>query len=120
MAAYNPDGWLDILGLFILAAAGAIGTIVPAWLLKKRRGPSDEPVSPSEVRARLETIDDELETLLSEVTQLRRASTHFGAAMADGAVENLRRLAFDSEERVKDAIRAVHRDVRECAKQLDN
>ena len=119
MNAYNPDGWLDILGLFILAAAGAVGTIVPAWILKKRHKSLDKPLSPAEIRVKLEGLEEDLEQLLTEVTQLRRASTHFGAAMADGAVENLRRLAFESEERTKDAIRAVHRDVLLCQKEIN-
>jgi len=120
MNAYNPDGWLDILGLFILAATGAVGTIVPALILKRRQQAKDKPLSPGETRAMLEGLENDLEELLTEVTQLRRSSTHFGGAMADGAVENLRKVSFDSEERMKDAIRAVHRDVKECAKQLDN
>ena len=119
MNAYNPDGWLDILGLFILAAAGAVGTVVPAWIIKKRGKPQDQPLSPGHTRDQLEGVEQDLEQLLTEVTQLRRASTHFGAAMADGAVESLRRVGFESEERVKEAIRAVHRDVKECSKQLD-
>ena len=111
MNAYNPDGWLDILGLFILAAVGAVGTIVPAWILKKRQKSLDKPLSPAELRGKLEGLESDLEQLLTEVTQLRRSSTHFGAASTDVAVEHLRRMAFESEERVKDALRDMHRDI---------
>ena len=122
MNGYNPDSWIDILGLVILSLAGVAGAVIPAWLLKKQKQKKSdtqvEGVSSSQVLRKLVEMDAEIDNVLTELTQMRRASTHFGAAMADMAVEQLRSGSHESEERIKELIRAVHRDVKECAKQV--
>lgn len=113
MESYNnPDGWLDILGLFILAVAGAAGAIVPVWISRRKKDTDEKPPPPVEIARRLQAIEEELEVLLVELTQLRRGSAAFGMATTDRAIETLRKMAFESEERLKEAVRELHRDVK--------
>jgi len=116
----SPEDLMDILGMAVLALAGVASSVLPTWFMKRKGKAAEAGAgSPEELEKVLNGLADDLDDLLSEVTQLRRASTYFSEASADQAVEKLRKTAFDSEERIKEAIRAVHRDVRQCAKDLD-
>ena len=124
MSTDNPEDWVDLVGLGVLAFAGVASSVLPTWFMKRKgKGGAEKDTNVSDDKdveraCRRSDLDD----LLAQVTQLRRSATnHFGeSALADSVVVKLRETAFDSEERIKEAIRAVHRDVRQCAKDLDN
>ena len=107
----------------VLAFAGVASSVLPTWFMKRKgKGGAEKDTNVSDDEDKvLNGLAADLDDLLAQVTQLRRSATnHFGeSALADSVVEKLRKTAFDSEERIKDAIRAVHRDVRQCAKDLD-
>ena len=120
MSTDNPEDLMDILGMAVLAFAGVASSVLPTWFMKRKGKAAEKDADSSEELEKvLNGLADDLDDLLSEVTQLRRASTYFSEASADQAVEKLRKTFHDSEERIKDAVRAVHRDVRQCAKDLD-
>lgn len=106
----------------VLALAGVASSVLPTWFMKRKGKAAEKDADSSDDKIKvLNGLAEDLDDLLAQVTQLRRSATdHFGeSALADGVVVKLRKTAFDSEERIKDAIRDVHRDVRQCAKDLD-
>jgi hypothetical protein len=123
MSTDNPEDWVDLVGMAVLAFAGVASSVLPTWFMKRKgKGGAEKDTNVSDDEDKvLNGLAADLDDLLAQVTQLRRSATnHFGeSALADSVVEKLRKTAFDSEERIKDAIRAVHRDVRQCAKDLD-
>ena len=122
MADTDPAHWLAVLEVIGLGVGGIISSTLPTWLMNRHEERKEEVEGKSKPAASAPALADEvLDDLLAQVTQLRRsAASHFGeAALADSVVVKFGQTVFDSVERIKEAIRAVHRDVRQCAKDLD-
>ena len=125
MNAYNPDDWIDILGLVIVGLSVVLGAVLPVWLRKRNHDGKD---TKTEIREELQRRDErrhkelreDLDTILDQLAQLKRASTNFGGAMADMAVEQIRKKLRETEDRILDEIGdALRKGVADMKKEFD-
>ena len=84
-------GKVSVLFWIGLGVGGIISSTLPTWLMNRHE----------ERKAAVEGNDKPSAT---------------PSALADEVVERLRKVSFRSEERIKEAIRDVHRDVNELEK----
>ena len=91
MSEPNPAHWLAVVEVIGLGVGGIISSTLPTWLMNRHE----------ERKAAVEGNDKPSAT---------------PSALADEVVERLRKVSFRSEERIKEAIRDVHRDVNELEK----
>lgn len=91
MADTNPAHWLAVVEVIGLGVGGIISATLPTWLMNRHEDSK-------------------------EAVEGKGTPTASAPAMADDIVERIRKVSFRSEERIKEAIRDVHRDVNELEK----
>lgn len=91
MADTNPAHWLAVVEVIGLGVGGIISATLPTWLMNRHED-------------------------RKEAVEGKGTPTASAPALADDVVERLRKVSFRSEERIKEAIRDVHRDVNELEK----